>query len=1083
MKIFTKSMLTLLLLCLAGAVNAQETIKGWFEVDVVAKANEARDHQRVETQPARTIDGAYVVYARSTDEAVADGDMALQNGKTDRTDPSSYADWDTQFFLQFPAANAVPNGGKFRLRMKVKADKAVSIGTQSHKEAGGYIHWACVGDVPFTEEWQDYDSGEKTASSEMDGFYCIAFNLGKGEENNFYFKDVVLEVYGDKPATPTAVSKNAVWTSLIQNGDLEGTENTSFRFRQYPYEKGDPAVPISPVDGVGVDGSRGLQIATTDKVENDWDNQFWITFNESVPEGTRLRVKFDYRSENDVEKDISTQAHTLNPGAFQEVDGEDSYNHYELLGSIHFTPTWATFSKDNVVPNSTQSPAKRPMGSIAFNLNDSNPANTYYLDNISVDKYALLNEVKNDEYGGFRVLFTEFTNMPDLVKALVGKKKRAVLPEELAKAAFQITINGTEAPVESVEYDTDGSLYVFLTEEYAQENPVSPDAEVVVKFTNPTDAKYQLKYTRGQNINTAVENFEMNSVYDGEIDMIPNSWLSPSLESSEPENGSFCLPASISTFTLTFDKGVKANLIEAKLDGTEKLTVAGDAENNEIVILTRKAGAAALTEGKHTINVTKVFSLNDESMYEDSPAELTFSIGEAAVDEKLQRAIDNAAAALEESSDGRYQGEAYAALKEAYEKYSAEAITYTTPSQVDDAKTDLSVKTEAQSQHYTRCNDYDNNLQDAEALVSEYADSKFNKHELFGKLSTAVGKYSGKQLTDDAELKTAIDEIKGNVAEAKAMFTTGKPRQGTTGIAALVERIRMGAETLTTNFGMTDADELIVAANNALEDDDELAAEIKKAILVKYYEKVVAGAQESLFSETADDNGDGDVIVSGPNMSVYIKNPNVYRLSKNVNIDTGDNAVNCPVGWTINSGSTKLSDGWNAVDADIVDAMFEGWGATFDISQDIIDLPAGTYKVNFAIGERQIEDEAGRENIYAYVKTTDTEETQVVPYINQTFPTLDQNRVVFNDIVVKDGQLTIGFHGEGSSIFMEEVELQLVGIADGIDYAADLEAITNGVKDIKTVAKRRVYYDLQGRRVAKPTKGLYITNSKKVVVK
>ena len=1083
MKIFTKSMLTLLLLCFAGVVNAQETIKGWYEVDVKGYVNEARDGVRLEKQEARTEDGAYVVYARSKDDAVAAGDMPVPSGKTDRTDPNNYVDWDTQFFLDFPAANAIPNGGKFRLRMKIKADNAVSVSTQSHKGASNYIHWACIGNVDFTEDWVDYDSGEKTASSEMDGFYCIAFQLGQGIENNYYFKDIVLEVYGDKPATPTAVSENAVWTSLIQNGDLEGTENTSFRFRQYPYAKGDPAVPISPVDGVGVDGSRGLQIATTDKVENEWDNQFWITFNESVPEGTRLRVKFDYRSENDVEKDISTQAHTLNPGAFQEVDGADSYNHYDLVGSIHFTPTWATFSKDNVVLNSAQAPANRPMGSIAFNLNDSNPANTYYFDNISVDKYALLNEVKNDEYGGFRVLFTEFTNMPDLVKALVGKKKRAVLPEELAKAAFQITINGTEAPVESVEYDTDGSLYVFLSEDYP-DYPIAATADVKVKFTNPTDAKYQLKYTRGKNINTAVENFEMNSVYDGEIDMIPNSWLSPSLESSDPENGSFCLPASISTFTLTFDKGVKANLIEAKLDGTEKLTVAGDAENNEIVILTRKAGAAALAEGKHTINVTKVFSQNDESMYEDSPAELTFSIGEAAVDEKLQRAIDNAAAALEESSDGRYQGEAYAALKEAYEKYSAEAITYTTPSQVGDAKTDLSVKTEAQSQHYTRCNDYDNNLQDAEALVSEFADSKFNKNELFDKLSTAVGKYSGKQLTDDAELKTAIDELKGTAAEAKAMFTTGKPHQGTTGIAALVERIRMGAETLTTNFGMTDADELIVAANNALEDDDELAAEIKKAILVKYYEKVVAGAQESLFSETADDNGDGDVIVSGPNMSVFIKNPNVYRLSKNVNINTTDNVGNCPVGWTINSGSTKLSDGWNAVDADIVDAMFEGWGATFDISQDIIDLPAGTYKVNFAIGERQIEDEAGRENIYAYVKTTDTEETQVVPYINQTFPTLAQNRVVFNDVVVKDGQLTIGFHGEGSSIFMEEVELQLVGIADGIDYAADLEAITNGVKDIKTVvAKRRVYYDLQGRRVAKPTKGLYITNSKKVIVK
>ena len=1065
MKIFTKSMLTLLLLCFAGVVNAQETIKGWFEVDATPISREpgwgAGDHE------SRFEDGAYLIYARSSEGI--DG----------------YVAWDTQFFVTIGKGNALKPGAKFRLRMNVKADfEASNVDTQVHQAPGSYN--ANLGKINFTESWDEYDSGEITLSSDQakgDGFYTVAINLGLGSENTFYFKDIVFEVYGDKPATPTAVSETWEWTEHVKNGDCEGDDVSSFYVRYWQYVLHSAAYSATIVDGAGKDGTRGVKVEATernpehiDESENyggyEWDNQFWIYLDEYVPAGTKYSASFDYRADEDAT--VGTQTH----------DTPADYVNWNWWGSFDFKGDWQSFSKESTVTAEQADNGSLHFRSIAFNLNpDSHPgANTYYIDNVSFKTGVLINDVKNDEYGGFRILFTEYTNMPDLVKAIAGKKRRIVLPEELAKAAFQITINGTEAPVESVEYDKDGSLYVFLSEDYP-DYPIAATAEVKVKFTNPTDAKYQLKYTRGENINQAVEDFEMKSTFDDEIDLIPNSWLSPELESSDPENGSFCLPASTSYFTLTFDKAVKADKIEAKLDGSEKLTVAGDAEYKEIVHLSRKNGAAALTEGKHTISVTRVFALNDVNEYEDSPAELSFSVGEAAIDQKLQRALDKAAAALEESSEGRYQGEAYAALKEAYEKYSAEAINYTAPSQVEEATTELSVKTEAQSQHFKRCNDYDNNLQEGESLVSEFADSKFNKHELFNKLSTAVGKYSGKVLTDDAELKTAIDELKGTVAEAKAMFTTGKPHQGTTGIAALVERIRMGAETLTTNFGMTDADELIVAANNVLEDNDELAAEIKKAILVKYYEKVVAGAQESLFSETVDENGDGDVIVSGPNMSVFIKNPNVYRLSKNVNINTTDNVGNCPVGWTINSGSTKLSDGWNAVDADIVDAMFEGWGATFDISQDIIDLPAGTYKVNFAIGERQIEDEAGRENIYAYVKTTDTEETQVVPYINQTFPTLAQNRVVFNDVVVKDGQLTIGFHGEGSSIFMEEVELQLVGIADGIDYAADLEAITNGVKDIKTVAKRRVYYDLQGRRVAKPTKGLYITNSKKVVVK
>jgi hypothetical protein len=304
---------------------------------------------------------------------------------------------------------------------------------------------------------------------------------------------------------------------------------------------------------------------------------------------------------------------------------------------------------------------------------------------------------------------------------------------------------------------------------------------------------------------------------------------------------------------------------------------------------------------------------------------------------------------------------------------------------------------------------------------------------------------------------------------------------------------------------VAETDEVIVAANNSLVDDDAIAKGLKNTITTKLYDKIVADADGGMFSETEDDNE--NIVKSGPDMTVFIKNPNIYRTSSKMEINTGDNVANCPAGWTINSGSTKLSDGWSQVDADITDTMFEGWGATFDISQDINDLPAGLYKVNFAIGERQLgnakkkvtNEETGEEeevldeeknaadlaNIYAYYKTSASEEIvkQSVPHIGQSFPTLSQNRVVFNDVEVKDGKLTLGIHGEGSSIFMDAIELTLVGRAEGVDYAAELQKFQTGVKDIKAAANSTIIYDLQGRRVAQPTKGLYIKNNKKVVVK
>ena len=40
-----------------------------------------------------------------------------------------------------------------------------------------------------------------------------------------------------------------------------------------------------------------------------------------------------------------------------------------------------------------------------------------------------------------------------------------------------------------------------------------------------------------------------------------------------------------------------------------------------------------------------------------------------------------------------------------------------------------------------------------------------------------------------------------------------------------------------------------------------------------------------------------------------------------------------------------------------------------------------------------------------------------------------------------------------------------------------------GIKAVEGVTERGVVYDLQGRRVAQPTRGLYIENGKKVIIK
>lgn len=1070
MRIFTKSLLTFVLLCVAGVVSAQGTVKGWFEVDASCVSREPGYQEG--DHPSRVEDGAVVIYARSN-EGVND-----------------FVAWDTQFFITIGKDYALKEGGKFRLRMKVKADNPTGeASTQAHAAPGTYN--AEIGKITFTDSWEDFDTGEITLSSDQgknDGFYSFAINLGFGDENNFYFKDIVFEIYGDKPATPTVLSQNILWTPLIQNSDCEGTENTSFRLRQYPYEENQPADPVALVPGAGVDGSQGIKIQTKDKEKTEWDSQFWFTFDEAVPAGTRLRVKFDYRSENDVEADIPTQAHTLNPGG-KQADDKDSYNHYELLGNIHFTPDWQTFSNDNFVPNTTQAPADRPMGSIAFNLNQSNPANIYYFDNVYVDKYSLLNDVRNDEVGGFQILFTEYTNMPDLVKSIVGKKRRAVLPEAIAQAAVKITVDGVEVPVDAVEYDRDGSLYAFFSEDYGT---IADGAKVVVTFTNPEDAKYRLLYTRGDNLGNAVENFEQESKYDGEISILPSSWLSPDLEESDPEEGSFCLPASTKTFTLTFDKPVKASKMVAKLDGSEALTVVPDAENEAVVKLMRAPSAAALAEGKHKINVTKVYAKNDEQEYEDSPVELTFSIGEPAVDGKLQRALDAAKVVLENSEDARFQGDAYAELKAAVEKYDVEAINYTKPSEVQAALDDLSGKNEAQTQHYNSCKKYDENISKLETIVAE--NEKFAAVPLYAELKTLFEKYQGKVLTDDKQLADANAELDSNVKLGNDMFTTGPSDNGNCGLKVLVERLRLGAESLKANFGAADDDELVVAVDNAYTDDDELAQYIKNTITTKVYEKLAAG-DASLFSQTEDE--EGNVTKSGPDMTVFVKNPNFYAKDGG---HKGFNAENVP-GWTSNlANNPGLWTTWGSarnIDGLPEDCAFTTWYGNFNVEQTVTDLPAGVYNITI-YGSEWLNNGGGDDpkeiNSFVYAKTSDTPaveegetEDRDVNYAT-TLTCFHAGQYSMSgahklEVTVTDGKLTFGIAMRGDSQYLfGKAELTLVGPAEGVDYAQELQKFQTGIETVKTT-NSAVFYDLQGRRVAAPSKGLYIKNNKKVVIK
>ncbi|WP_302029275.1 endo-1,4-beta-xylanase, partial [uncultured Muribaculum sp.] len=71
-----------------------------------------------------------------------------------------------------------------------------SIGTQTHKGAGEYLHWAGCGTVKFTPKWTEYKASG-TMDGSMAGGHSFAFNLNDfAAANAYYFDDISLKING-----------------------------------------------------------------------------------------------------------------------------------------------------------------------------------------------------------------------------------------------------------------------------------------------------------------------------------------------------------------------------------------------------------------------------------------------------------------------------------------------------------------------------------------------------------------------------------------------------------------------------------------------------------------------------------------------------------------------------------------------------------------------------------------------------------------------------------------------------------------------------------------------------------------------
>jgi hypothetical protein len=145
---------------------------------------------------AKEYPSTEIVAARIADLAGKDNSRGIVVMAGDDTANSGAQAWDSQFWIQLN--EKLPEGSKVHIEFDYKASQAAKATTQAHSNPGNYLHWAMMGDVNFTGEWQHFSTDvDVTAAMAKgdngngsgDGLFSIAFNLQEEKSATDYFFD------------------------------------------------------------------------------------------------------------------------------------------------------------------------------------------------------------------------------------------------------------------------------------------------------------------------------------------------------------------------------------------------------------------------------------------------------------------------------------------------------------------------------------------------------------------------------------------------------------------------------------------------------------------------------------------------------------------------------------------------------------------------------------------------------------------------------------------------------------------------------------------------------------------------------
>ena len=1016
-------------------------------------------------------------------------------------------DYDTQFWFRFN--EILPVGTKYRVSFDYRADAAQSVATQSHEDPSFYIWYNLWGNVDFTTNWQTFtQEGEVTEQIGVEAdhgyrFRSVAFNLSGAADNKFYFDNIKFEIY--KYGTSAEFSLDVVKVDFGNDTNLPDLVKACGLPRlMYPMDCATVKVNGKAVELYSIEGFADgrFYIFLKDAIEDE-NSEVLVSFKNPADEKFHLLYAGGADKGKDV-KDFADVVASLNP----EIEDNEGYPY------TFVTPTLLKADPED--------------GS--FNLPNSLKEFKLVFDkNVDCEKLeATLNGKKlavvpATGYATDITLTREGGDLPDGEYTIHVTK---IFPEEMI---FDTIFGDTTYTFNLGKVTADPND----VEDLAYESDFAGNGEGWI-VTSDTQGEMQAansgagcRLMHGQNQAQGGNGFADDILYLGTRTVQGVALYGTKADKKltlKAKNYHLTLGAakwdgsgaarSLKVQVLTED-AVDSNtgdiLDESKILVEESKALEPDFKTTTNA--TRIDVIVPVTvEGNYVIRLVAGNADGNAAAWGDASAVgdvkvqyLPNTIGAEWV-RLLNGALEAAKKVNEKYADERYAGEVQSALAAAITKHQTEMENYTAPSVYQNAAAELESLSAKLEDHGKLCNDYDEQIKKAIDIVRQNAEKKFAGLELYAQVKELAAKYHGTsewrnvnedpegepdnqlfyefdKLTDDAALTAAIAELKDIITVAGYLFTDGESAGTTTGVAAVFERTRVGIETLKA-LGVAEDDAMLVEANKALIDDDTVTGALMNRTTLELYGKLKDGVDifKTVDPETSEETA------KEYDMTVFVKNPNVYKVLPTLNYSE----ENIP-GWTV-TGSTGLWCGWNNsvknIEGIAEDCAFTVYHAAGTAETTVTNLPAGIYKIVVDAARWDEPDPSGQ--TFAYYKTSATPavEEGAEPVKDVNFAgTADlahygqyvmNHDNVFENVEITDGQLTLGvnFASDEGQYFFDKVKIYLTGKSASFNYALAYDAAAAGIEtlDATPAAKVRAIqlFDLNGRRVAKAQKGLTI---------